>query len=109
MDIAELHKWGYNEAYASSMNCDLKGYWAIETACNALGLDTRPKMMGGPNICYNFQHWDPNKKDGNGNAVPKARQTYTADGKEYRVSSRPDVRKGVANACRRPARRCKSA
>jgi hypothetical protein len=68
--------------------CDLKSYWAVESACNALGLDTRANTMGGANICYNFQHWDSNKKDGKGNSVPKARQTYQVDGKEYRVRFR---------------------
>jgi hypothetical protein len=42
-------------------------------------------MMGGANICYSFQHWDSNKKDDKGNLVPKARQTYQVDGKQYRV------------------------
>ncbi|KAJ4355814.1 Mitochondrial import inner membrane translocase subunit tim8 [Didymosphaeria variabile] len=82
----ELKTWAYTEAYASSINCDLKSYWAVESACKALGLDTRPKMMGGANICYNFQHWDPNKKDDKGNIVPKAKQTYQVDGKEYRAT-----------------------
>ncbi|KAL5387306.1 hypothetical protein DPSP01_003530 [Paraphaeosphaeria sporulosa] len=85
-DAAELKTWAYTEAYASYLNCDLKGYWAVESACNALGLDTRAKAMGGANICYNFNHWDANKKDENGNIVPKARQTYQVNNKEYRAT-----------------------
>lgn len=69
------------------MNCDLKNYWGVESVCQALGLDTRPKMMGGANLCYNFQHWDPNAKDGSGASIPKAKQTYNVGGKEYRVRS----------------------
>ena len=62
----------------------------MESACKALGLDTRPKALGGVNLCYNFQHWNPNAKDGSGASIPKAKQTYKVDGKEYRVgSSRP--------------------
>ncbi|KAK3214076.1 hypothetical protein GRF29_28g1908730 [Pseudopithomyces chartarum] len=82
----ELLQWGYVEGHASYINCDLKGYWAVESACIALGLDTRPKLMGGPNICYNFLHWDPNKKDGKGTPIPNTKQTYNVGGKEYRVT-----------------------
>lgn len=69
------------------MNCDLKGYWAVESACKALGLDTRPKTFGGPNICYNFLHWDPNMKDDKGTPIPNTKQTYNVGGKVYRVCS----------------------
>ncbi|CAI6337378.1 unnamed protein product [Periconia digitata] len=76
----ELSTWGYKEGYASYINCDMKGYWGVETACKALGLDTRPKMMGGPNLCYNFQHYDA------GAGVPASKQEYEVDGKKYRVT-----------------------
>ncbi|KAL5398707.1 hypothetical protein PMIN03_000212 [Paraphaeosphaeria minitans] len=82
----ELKTWAYTEAYASYLNCDLKGYWAVESACITLGLDTRAKAMGGANICYDFNHWDANKKDEGGKIVPKARQMYQVNGKEYRAT-----------------------
>ncbi|KAF2691643.1 hypothetical protein K458DRAFT_353540 [Lentithecium fluviatile CBS 122367] len=78
--------WAYTEGFVSSITCDFKGYWNVETACKALGLDTRPKMWGGPNICYNFQHWDANKKDDKGSTIPKSQQKYKVNGKEYRVT-----------------------
>jgi hypothetical protein len=77
--------WGYTEGYVGSMDCDLKNYWASGTACAALNIDTRPRAYGGPNICYKFQHYNPNMKDPNGVTIPKAAQIYQADGRSYYV------------------------
>ncbi|KAF1962039.1 hypothetical protein CC80DRAFT_543407 [Byssothecium circinans] len=80
----ELQTWGYKEVAPGYMICDMKGYWSQATACQALGLDTRPKEnpnMGGSNICYKIEHFDDQNKN-----VPKKEQTYMADGKQYRVT-----------------------
>jgi hypothetical protein len=67
------------------MACDFKNYWNVESVCSALGLNPSPKMIGGDSTCYKLQHWDPNKKDEGGNSIPKSKQTYKVDDKEYRV------------------------
>jgi hypothetical protein len=83
----ELETWGYKDVPVGGPICDQKNYWNVETACNALGLNTKPASYGGDNLCYKFEHFDSSLKDENGASVPKSKQTYIVGDKQYRATS----------------------
>ncbi|KAF2634447.1 hypothetical protein P280DRAFT_463555 [Massarina eburnea CBS 473.64] len=84
MTTGELTTWGYFETSPGAVFCDMKNYWSVDTACKDLGLDTRPKLYGGSNLCYRFQHFNQDLKDAQGAKVYIKDQKYNVDGKEYR-------------------------
>lgn len=67
--------------------------WNVGSVVQALGINGVPKSDGGNVIGYKVGHADPNMKDGQGRPVPKNDQTYTVNGKKYRVSVFTDYTK----------------
>lgn len=82
----ELARWGYREQNdIAAASCWFDLYLPHELA--ALNIDPRGSDEGGPNECFMFQHYDLDAKNDNGQPIPITEQTYTVDGKTYRVGS----------------------
>lgn len=81
---AELDLWGYREQPALS-HCNFED---IEDALKALKISRKSKPEGGANYCYEVRHsYEEDTKGPNGEVVSQKDQTYTVEGKKYRVST----------------------
>lgn len=81
---AELDKWGYREVPAMS-HCNFDD---IEDALKALKISTKSRPEGGLNYCYEIRHsYEEVAMGPSGKIVYEEDQTYTVEGKTYRVSS----------------------
>jgi hypothetical protein len=80
---ADLKRWGYNERDADA-DCMFDTY--LKTPFEAMGIDPRGDVEGGPNQCFRFQHWDPDARDEEGYQLAVVKQTYELNGIEYRVN-----------------------
>jgi hypothetical protein len=114
-----LLKWGYNENDELNAKidkeCDFDTYHHIKRAFNELGMKTESSGKGGPNHCFEINHFDGPKvmKDKDNKLPGMAEQKYTDEscGKEYRVSypTSPHITLPFANGfCRSQAQRFKS-
>lgn len=108
----KLKTWGYNDNEALSKeienDCYFHAYHHIKPAFDELGLDTRARKDGGPNVGFRIDHQDgpamKRKKDG---TLPDAADQYhNVSGKEYRVRlflavprSRHERTKGLKSQC----------
>lgn len=82
----ELSEWGYVERHSEAAYfCRL--YISIGAELEALGIDPRGSDEGGPNECFQFQHWDPLIKNDQG-PIPVSDQQYEHGGRTYRVSEK---------------------
>lgn len=80
----ELKRWGYIERNSDADDqCMFDTY--LRQPLEAMGIDPKGGVRGGPNECFYFQHYDPNMKDNSGFLVPGYQQKYTVDGRTYRV------------------------
>jgi hypothetical protein len=90
----KLKQWGYNENddlnSKIDKECDFDAYHHIKRAFDDLGIKTASKANGGPNQCFQINHYDgPNViRDEEGKYPGMADQKYKDEscGKEYRVS-----------------------
>ncbi|KAH8641412.1 hypothetical protein IG631_04353 [Alternaria alternata] len=86
----ELRKWGYldddNHHAMNDNSCDFSKHH-IRSAFDALGIDPRSALKGGPNHCFMLEHrFGPTViLDKNGEMPSISKQRYEADGKIYRV------------------------
>lgn len=81
----ELERWGYIERNDDADDlCMFDTY--LRQPLEALDIDPKGSVFGGPNECFFFQHYDPNMQDEDGFLVPSYNQEYEVDGKTYRVS-----------------------
>ena len=82
----ELKHWGYIERNDDADDqCMFDKY--LRKPLEALNIDPKGSVRGGPNECFYFQHYDPSKKDEEGFLVPEYKQTYQVAGKTYKVST----------------------
>jgi hypothetical protein len=97
---SELETWYWRSVNPSSFRCSFSMYWAFPHAMSSLGLSGTSTAQGGDNQCYRVEHWDPERRDKNGNQIPAINQWYSVPGaeKQYRVSLRssehPHIRFG---------------
>jgi hypothetical protein len=77
---AELKLWGY-ELYIGF--CDFSN---IADQLRALNIDSRFKPKGGQNECFSVRHSNIEATNEEGEEMPVMDQTYTVNGKTYRVS-----------------------
>jgi hypothetical protein len=88
----ELTTWGYNDVRSDPtrvIKCDFSANGRdMQTAFDALGIDTRSSLAGGSNICFTLEHCNgPTVKRGANGEVPTLMwQRYDAHGKEYTVT-----------------------
>ncbi|KAI4697456.1 uncharacterized protein J4E84_000586 [Alternaria hordeiaustralica] len=84
----ELQDWYWRETSSSSFSCSFSEHWHFSHAMRSLGLDGRPTSAGGDNQCYRVEHWDPEKRDNEGNQIPAINQWYSTAGnnKQYRAT-----------------------
>src|SRR5690242_8652788 len=81
----ELERWGYIERNDDADDlCMFDTY--LRQPLEALDINSKGSVVGGPNECFFFQHYDPNMQDEDGFLVPSYNQKYEVDGKTYRVS-----------------------
>jgi hypothetical protein len=86
----ELRKWGYlDDDYFHAQvddSCDFTKYY-MKSAFDALGIDPRSALQGGPNHCFELQHgYGPAViLDEDGGIPPLPEQRYEVDGKMYKV------------------------
>ncbi|KAF2848992.1 hypothetical protein T440DRAFT_143734 [Plenodomus tracheiphilus IPT5] len=87
----ELRTWGYKDDDELSKHiekdCDFDAYHHIKPAFDELGLDTRAKKDGGPNVGFRIDHQDGPaiKRKDDGTLPSDANQYYDVCGKEYRT------------------------
>lgn len=81
---ADLVRWGYNEHNADA-ECMFATY--LKRPFEETGIDPRGDVEGGPNQCFQFQHWDPEARDEDGYQIPVIEQTYEVDGGRLKVNS----------------------
>lgn len=104
--------WGYNEPSEEKASidkdCDFEGYHKLKRAFEELGISTKSKGQGGPNVCLQIDHYDGPAvlRNDNGVLPPMLEQKYidTTCGKEYRVSRDLQDYSARINLCRSPAR-----
>ncbi|KAI8934288.1 hypothetical protein NX059_009028 [Plenodomus lindquistii] len=89
----ELKMWGYNDNDELSKkidkDCDMDAYHHIKVAFDELGLDTRAKKDGGPNVGFRIDHQDGPaiKRKDDGRLPGDANQYYDVCGKQYRATT----------------------
>lgn len=83
----ELHTWYWRSVDPASFSCSFSDHWGFSKAMQALGLSGKPASQGGDNKCYRIEHWDPEKRDDNGNQIPALNQWYNVAGieQQFRV------------------------
>lgn len=78
----DLKNWGYNERDADA-ECMFDTQ--LKVPFEAMRIDPRGDVEGGPNQCFRFQHWDPDARDEEGYQMPATKQTYKLNGIGYKV------------------------
>jgi hypothetical protein len=83
----DLQNWYWRNINPSSFSCSLAEHWHFSNALRSLRLDGRPASEGGDNTCYRVEHWDPEKRDEQGNQVAAINQWYNVPGirRQYHV------------------------
>jgi hypothetical protein len=83
--VDDLEKWAYKiEIEDDSSNCEMHDAHGLGPALASLGLNQEAAPDGLIN-CYTIWHQDSNRKDANGNKIAPRDQTYTVEGRTYRV------------------------
>lgn len=96
-DMKELFRhWGYKEPSEEKQlinidkDCDFEGSHKLKRAFDDLGIGTKSKLQGGPNVCLQIDHADGpavlRDEDGELPAMQDQKYIDTTCGKEYRVS-----------------------
>jgi hypothetical protein len=87
----ELATWGYAEDTEHDNKpgeCDFANKYRLKTVFDALGIDTRSHVDGGPNHCLYVKHANGPavERKPDGTLPSEGRQIYRVNGKIYRVS-----------------------
>ncbi|KAK1908835.1 hypothetical protein P3342_006714 [Pyrenophora teres f. teres] len=84
----ELQDWYWRRVDPATYSCSFSQHWQFPRAMESLGLSGTSKAQGGDNECFRTEHWDPERRDGNGNQIPVVNQWYTVPGysKQYRAT-----------------------
>jgi hypothetical protein len=94
--IDKLKEWGYNDNTPAldkkadpECNFDSPNGHMLKKAFADLSISFKPKSQGGPNQCFQIDHYDsPAVKLGEDGKMPeKANQRYDVCGKEYRITN----------------------
>ncbi|KAJ4316919.1 Mitochondrial import inner membrane translocase subunit tim8 [Neodidymelliopsis sp. IMI 364377] len=93
--ISKLREWGYNDNTPAmqklhDLECNMNsasGHMLSKVFLD-LGLDTKSKNNGGPNQCFQIEHFDGPTviKDPDGSVPPKSSQYYEVCKVQYRVT-----------------------
>lgn len=87
--IEDFEKWAYKiEEEEDDSNCEMHDNHGLGPALASLKLSSEAAPEG-PINCYAIWHQDNDKKDASGNRIDGKDQTYTADGRTYRVRDHP--------------------
>jgi hypothetical protein len=83
--VDDLEKWAYKiEIEDDSSNCEMHDAHGLGPALTSLGL-SQEAAPDGLIDCYTIWHQDSNKRDAYGNKIAARDQTYTVEGRTYRV------------------------
>ncbi|EDU43710.1 conserved hypothetical protein [Pyrenophora tritici-repentis Pt-1C-BFP] len=84
----ELQDWYWRPVHPATYSCSISQHWQIPHAVESLGLSGTSKAQGGDNECFRTEHWDPERRDDDGNQIPAVNQRYTVPGysKQYRAT-----------------------
>ncbi|KAJ4367105.1 Mitochondrial import inner membrane translocase subunit tim8 [Neocucurbitaria cava] len=94
----KLREWGYNDNIEAMQKredpwCNFdsvpgQGGHSLKPTFTDLQLDTTPKGKGGPNECFQIEHYDSPavERDENGDLPGKQNQYYKVCGKDYRIT-----------------------